>query len=57
MSMWHEAADALGQVDPETEELTVDQRLKYAEVKALLSIGQELSRIHEEGINPKFTSI
>ncbi len=55
--MWHEAADALGQVDPETEELTVDQRLKYAEVKALLSIGQELSRIHEEGINPKFTSI
>jgi hypothetical protein len=30
--------------------LTIDQQLKVAEVKALLAIGQELSRIRDEGI-------
>lgn len=39
------------------EDLTVDQQLKIAEVKALLSISQNLSRIHHHGINPEFRSI
>lgn len=34
------------------EGLTVDQQLKVAEVTALLSISQELSIIHYEGIAP-----
>lgn len=36
------------------DELTIDQRLKAAEVMALLSIAQELSQIHHNGINPDF---
>ena len=56
MPMWHEAADALGDALKGVDEasLTVDQKLKVAEIKALLSIGQELSIIHNEGINPAF---
>lgn len=56
MAMWHEAADALTDALAGTtdEELTVDQKLKVAEIKALLSIGQELSIIHNEGINPAY---
>jgi hypothetical protein len=46
MLMWHEAADAMAELDRESEEMTVDQRLKLAEIKALLAIGQELSMIH-----------
>lgn len=36
--------------------LTTDQQLKVAEIAALLSISQELSKIHHQGINPKYTS-
>ncbi|MFF2632904.1 hypothetical protein ACFVR6_08510 [Microbacterium sp. NPDC058021] len=32
------------------EHMTVDQQLKVAEVAALLSISQELSQIHHDGI-------
>lgn len=56
MSMWHEAADDMNAIDAKAEELTIDQRLKLAEIKALLSIGQELSKIHHEGINPEYDS-
>jgi hypothetical protein len=52
--MWHEAADAMNALDGDADEMTVDQKLKLAEIKALLSISQELSRIHHEGINPQF---
>ncbi len=52
VSRWHDAADALFALDPET--MTIDQKLRRAEVMALLSIGQELSIIHSEGINPQF---
>ncbi len=38
----------------EQEHLTVDQRLKAAEVAALLSIAQELSAIRHGGISPEY---
>lgn len=40
-----------GSID-DVDHLTPDQRLKVAEVAALLSIAQELSAIRNEGINP-----
>ncbi len=52
--MWARAFDDMNAVDRESADLTVDQRLKLAEIKALLSIAQELSKIHHEGINPEF---
>lgn len=39
---------------PKSGDLTVDQKLKVTEIKALLSISEELSRIHHEGINPDY---
>ncbi|MGY4709065.1 hypothetical protein ACXDF8_05780 [Mycolicibacterium sp. CBM1] len=36
--------------------LSIDQRLKVAEVAALLSIAQELSAIRHQGINPEFST-
>ncbi len=40
----------------EVDHLTTDQRLKVAEVAALLSIAQELSAIRHQGINPEFST-
>ena len=40
----------------EIDHLTIDQRLKVAEVAALLSIAQELSAIRNQGINPGFVA-
>lgn len=56
MSLWHEAADALTEaIDSEKSgRLSTDQLLKVAEIKALLAIGQELSAIHHDGINPEY---
>ena len=56
MSLWHEAADDLYALAADAEKMTVDQRLKLAEIKALLAIGQELSTIHHAGINPDYSS-
>ena len=57
--MWTEAFDDLNEAIRESaderEMLTVDQRLKVAEIKALLSIGQELSLIQDQGINPEWS--
>lgn len=53
MNMWADAFDDMNKFDQERD-LTVDQRLKVAQIKALLSISQELSQIHHQGINPKF---
>lgn len=50
--LWHDAADDMNKLDDET--LTWEKRAKVAELKALLAIGQELSRIHNEGINPEY---
>jgi hypothetical protein len=57
MNLWHDALDTLNSTVPhgDFDGLTVDQRLQVAEIKALLAIGQELSRIHHEGINPHYT--
>lgn len=54
MNMWADAFDSMNAIDLDSETLTVDQRLKVAEIKALLSISQELSGIHHNGINPAF---
>ncbi|MDO3074756.1 hypothetical protein P5V19_16830 [Mycobacteroides abscessus subsp. abscessus] len=40
----------------QVDHLTIDQRLKAAEVAALLSIAQELSAIRHQGINPEFST-
>lgn len=42
-----------GSID-DVDHLTTDQRLKVAEIAALLSISQELSLIHHQGINPEY---
>ena len=56
MNMWQIALDELQHATDMTRErnLTTDQRMKRAEVWALLSIAQELSLIRHEGINPEF---
>jgi hypothetical protein len=55
MNLWADAIDALNEeVDNHWDEMTLDQRLKVAEIKAMLSISQELSKIHHEGINPNY---
>lgn len=54
MNMWTDAFDDMNSIDLRHSELTIDQRLKIAEIKALLSISQELSKIHHEGINPEY---
>lgn len=51
---WEDAAKVISNLDAET--LTVDQLLKFAEVNALLAIGQELSLIQDAGINPEWRS-
>jgi hypothetical protein len=48
------AFDDMNALDGKADEMSIDQRLKLAEIKALLSIGQELSKIHHEGINPEY---
>lgn len=48
MNLFAEAFDDMNSLDGQ-DDLTIDQRLKIAEIKALLSISQELSKIHHEG--------
>jgi hypothetical protein len=55
-NLWTEAFDAMNAVDRDHhDELTLEQKLKVAEIKALLAIGQELSIIQEHGIQPKYS--
>lgn len=54
MHMWSDAFDDMNKIDA-MEGLSVDQRLKVAEIKALLSISQELSNIHHSGINAEYS--
>lgn len=57
MDMWSDAFDSMNALDmQQVPELTTDQKLKLAEIKALLSISQELSKIHHEGINPRYSN-
>lgn len=59
MHLWSEAYDALSAaerlLEPERVR-TPEQQLKIAEIKALLAIGQELSLIHHQGINPIYSA-
>ncbi len=54
--MWHDAIDHMNTTDRDAEQLTIDQRLKLAEAKALVAIGQGLSMLHHQGINPTYSS-
>ena len=63
---WAKAWDSLCQTigaaaDPPTsgyfddlEHLTTDQRLKVAEIAALLAVAQEINHLRHYGINPDF---
>ena len=57
MNLWQGAHDALDKAlrSRDFDALTLDQQLEVAEIKVLLSVGQELSGIHHDGINPQFT--
>ena len=46
----------MNKIDLDFDNLTLDQKLKVAEIKALLAIGQELSLIQDSGINPKWSA-
>lgn len=52
MSLWHETMDDLAALERDV--LNFDQRMKLVEIKALLTIAQELSLIHHAGINPEY---
>jgi len=55
MSKWAEASGYLDQLWSDSQgKLTIDQRLRIAQTMALLSIAQELNRIHHEGINSEY---
>ncbi|MEV4053015.1 hypothetical protein AB0J55_17670 [Amycolatopsis sp. NPDC049688] len=60
MDLWHEAYDSLNKAEgafaAKGIEPDLDQLLKIAEVKALLAVGQELSKIHHEGVNPDYSA-
>ena len=49
MSIWHQTHDTLTDLE-QTPGLTVDQRIQIAQAWATLSVAQELSIIHHEGI-------
>jgi len=58
---WDSLCQAIGAAEGKSagyfdkqDHLTIDQRLKAAEVAALLSIAQELSGIRHGGINPEY---
>jgi hypothetical protein len=45
MDAWNTAKDDLTAIESEEVATSVDQRLKIVEIKALLAIGEQLSRI------------
>jgi hypothetical protein len=58
---WDTMAAAIGAAEgassgsiTEVDHLSVDQRLKAAEISALLAIAEELSRLRHYGMNPEF---
>lgn len=57
MNMWHDTYDELNAIEREhRDDLTVDQKLRMVQTRALLSISQELSLIQDSGINPNWSS-
>jgi hypothetical protein len=55
VELWTSAFDDMNEIDRAQHQLTEDQKLKVAEIKALLAIGPELSIIQERGINPEWS--
>lgn len=57
MNLFHETYDEINAIEAEASgNLTIDQRIELVKAKALLSISQELSLIHHEGINPEYSA-
>lgn len=52
MDLFDEACNELSAIESKSDKLTVDQKIALAQVKALLSISQELSQIRHHGIGP-----
>lgn len=52
MNVWTMAFDAWSEID--RKQLSLEQQVQHAQTLALLAIGQELSQIHHEGINPEY---
>jgi hypothetical protein len=51
MNLWHITFDDMNELEQRHgDAMTVDQKLQLTMIKALLSISQELSKIHHEGI-------
>ncbi len=55
LNLWGSSADDVDRLS-EVEDLTLDQQLKIAEIRALLAIGRELSLIQNQGIRPEWIS-
>jgi hypothetical protein len=53
--MWADAHDDMSRMDRQSSDMSTDQRLKLAKVKALLAIAEELSALRQQGINPQFS--
>jgi hypothetical protein len=53
LNLWNQSLTETRQLS-EVDDLTIDQRLKVAEITALLAIGRELSLIQNQGINPEW---
>jgi|GEM_PF-3833116 hypothetical protein len=58
MDLWNQAYDEVSQIERRVafDAMTVAEQLEVAKIHALLSISQELSGIHHEGINPEYRS-
>ncbi len=56
MNVWTHAYDAWSEIERGKINLTTDQKIAQAQTLALLAIGQELSGIHHQGINPEYDS-
>lgn len=55
MNVWTMAFDTWNEIEREAG-LPLEVRAMQAQTLALLAIGQELSLIHHEGINPEFSA-
>lgn len=55
MDLWTEAFDDMNKIDLKFDDLDTDQQLKLIQIKALLALGQELSMIQDQGVNPEWS--
>lgn len=53
MELWAEAMDDMIALESESDSMTLDQRLKLLEIKALLAISQDVSAIPDAINNPR----